>query len=266
VSLRPTAARTAAALLSMAALLLCASPATAAQYLAEARYDGVGESRSAATAVAAGVEGPFGSAIAQAGRLGTLRTLAESRTALGLYSASAEVEDMFRIVGPGGGTVGLVVNLVGELSGLRDYTVGAGFVVSQGGELFDDGVQVSDANPGGRGAFQLLRTLQVAPNLDFVFNARVFAESEAGRAVATMRPPRLSIAPELAGLYTLVRVSGEPVEPGAVPEPSTWGVMILGFGLTGGVLRRRRTARPFAERPDHAPRRTTSCNPAAHQA
>jgi hypothetical protein len=29
---------------------------------------------------------------------------------------------------------------------------------------------------------------------------------------------------------------------GAVPEPSTWGVMLLGFGLTGAMVRRRRTA------------------------
>ncbi|MES2753738.1 MAG: PEPxxWA-CTERM sorting domain-containing protein [Pseudomonadota bacterium] len=31
----------------------------------------------------------------------------------------------------------------------------------------------------------------------------------------------------------------------AVPEPATWGLMILGFGAVGGVLRRRRT-RPVA--------------------
>ena len=27
----------------------------------------------------------------------------------------------------------------------------------------------------------------------------------------------------------------------AVPEPATWGMMILGFGLAGGALRRSRT-------------------------
>jgi hypothetical protein len=36
----------------------------------------------------------------------------------------------------------------------------------------------------------------------------------------------------------LVRVSG----PGAVPEPATWTMMIAGFGLAGGALRRRRFA------------------------
>lgn len=30
------------------------------------------------------------------------------------------------------------------------------------------------------------------------------------------------------------------VVPGAVPEPATWAMMIVGFGMVGGVLRRRR--------------------------
>ena len=32
-------------------------------------------------------------------------------------------------------------------------------------------------------------------------------------------------------------------EPTAVPEPATWAMMILGFGLIGGVLRARRRPR-----------------------
>ena len=38
-----------------------------------------------------------------------------------------------------------------------------------------------------------------------------------------------------------------PVGPGpGVPEPATWGLMILGFGGIGAALRRRRTATAFA--------------------
>jgi len=32
-----------------------------------------------------------------------------------------------------------------------------------------------------------------------------------------------------------------PMEPGGVPEPSTWAMMITGFGLAGAALRRRRS-------------------------
>lgn len=35
-----------------------------------------------------------------------------------------------------------------------------------------------------------------------------------------------------------------PNQPPAVPEPSSWAMMILGFGLTGFALRRRRSADP----------------------
>ncbi|MEW5684436.1 MAG: PEPxxWA-CTERM sorting domain-containing protein [Pseudomonadota bacterium] len=36
-------------------------------------------------------------------------------------------------------------------------------------------------------------------------------------------------------------LSGAP-SPGGVPEPSTWAMMIAGFGLAGAAMRRRRTA------------------------
>ncbi|MEG3125743.1 PEPxxWA-CTERM sorting domain-containing protein [Sphingomonas sp. GB1N7] len=33
---------------------------------------------------------------------------------------------------------------------------------------------------------------------------------------------------------------------GAVPEPATWGMIIVGFGLTGAAIRRRRAEIAFA--------------------
>jgi opacity protein-like surface antigen len=36
------------------------------------------------------------------------------------------------------------------------------------------------------------------------------------------------------------------LSPAAVPEPATWGLMIMGFGGMGAVLRRRRQATAFA--------------------
>ena len=46
---------------------------------------------------------------------------------------------------------------------------------------------------------------------------------------------RITGAPEL----DLIRAAGFGV---AVPEPATWALMIMGFGLAGAGLRRRRTA------------------------
>lgn len=41
---------------------------------------------------------------------------------------------------------------------------------------------------------------------------------------------------------TAFTLYGEFTEAGAVPEPATWAMMIVGFGLTGGMLRQRRTS------------------------
>jgi hypothetical protein len=57
-----------------------------------------------------------------------------------------------------------------------------------------------------------------------------------------------------AGTYTVsVRGSSGPqgsysgaLNLGSVPEPATWAFMILGFGLIGGALRRRKAAVSFA--------------------
>ena len=38
----------------------------------------------------------------------------------------------------------------------------------------------------------------------------------------------------------------EPPQGGVIPEPATWAMMIAGFGLVGGAMRRRRVARAIA--------------------
>jgi hypothetical protein len=47
---------------------------------------------------------------------------------------------------------------------------------------------------------------------------------------------------EFAGGYLGARNIAILAEPGAIPEPATWGLLIAGFGLAGGALRRRRLA------------------------
>ncbi|OYU15902.1 MAG: hypothetical protein CFE37_03825 [Alphaproteobacteria bacterium PA4] len=48
-----------------------------------------------------------------------------------------------------------------------------------------------------------------------------------------------------SGSYIAMQVQGTadltPPPPGPVPEPASWALLILGFGLTGAVLRQRRT-------------------------
>lgn len=78
--------------------------------------------------------------------------------------------------------------------------------------------------------------------------------------VMTFRPPnplsQNAFAPALTGPWTQfgsrngigVRITGnptaviEPPGPGAVPEPGTWAMMLIGFGVVGGALRARRRA------------------------
>ncbi len=73
---------------------------------------------------------------------------------------------------------------------------------------------------------------------------------------ATPNPDTRSIGPLLlgAGTYT-INVSGfsrpfgtyeGTLAFGAVPEPATWAFMILGFGLIGATIRRRKVARRVA--------------------
>ena len=45
----------------------------------------------------------------------------------------------------------------------------------------------------------------------------------------------------VSATFKLLAVDTGPVG-GAVPEPATWGMMIMGFGLAGAVVRRRRAA------------------------
>lgn len=47
-----------------------------------------------------------------------------------------------------------------------------------------------------------------------------------------------------SGTVTLAAGS-VPVVPGAVPEPATWAMMVAGFGMIGGALRRRKAVVSF---------------------
>ena len=58
-------------------------------------------------------------------------------------------------------------------------------------------------------------------------------------------PTGQSLIPNLVYSFKLSRAEYLSLT-GAVPEPATWAMMIAGFGLVGGAMRRRRTALRFA--------------------
>jgi hypothetical protein len=46
--------------------------------------------------------------------------------------------------------------------------------------------------------------------------------------------------PDAVGVINYIDTTPPPPNPGAVPEPATWTMMILGFGAAGAMVRRRR--------------------------
>ena len=47
--------------------------------------------------------------------------------------------------------------------------------------------------------------------------------------------------------FSGITVAGVPVDTGAVPEPATWAMMLMGFGAVGFALRRRRSAKELLQ-------------------
>ncbi|MBL8771780.1 MAG: PEPxxWA-CTERM sorting domain-containing protein [Phenylobacterium sp.] len=80
----------------------------------------------------------------------------------------------------------------------------------------------------------VLRSGPGVTDASHTFNITIAPEYEA--QVTNELAPRLAVAD---GANLSIAVA-------AIPEPSTWALMILGFGAAGAALRRRRTAAPTA--------------------
>ncbi|WEK44717.1 MAG: choice-of-anchor C family protein [Candidatus Sphingomonas colombiensis] len=82
----------------------------------------------------------------------------------------------------------------------------------------------------------------------YTFDSAGFDKSNMGWAnytynfVATGTSTTLSFASQDAGPYGAA-LDNVALTFAGVPEPATWGLMILGFGAVGGAMRRRNTAR-----------------------
>jgi hypothetical protein len=95
--------------------------------------------------------------------------------------------------------------------------------------------------------FDVDETIYMKPSMTYFIEMLAGAGVQAAvfdgaHATATV-DPTFTILGDFALSYRVVGVPGGPAIPGgggAVPEPATWAMMVVGFGLLGGSLRRRR--------------------------
>ncbi len=116
-----------------------------------------------------------------------------------------------------------------------------------GGGQFDANAFLSGANPQANFSFELLSPsgviLQTAV-LDAAnnFNGLISDVLAAGAYTIGLRTTN-QFDPDFTISFSGV-ISGIAPSPAGVPEPTSWALMVLGFGGLGGLLRRRRRAGP----------------------
>ena len=116
------------------------------------------------------------------------------------------------------------------LSPFRSFSFVQDFDLSTGMLNYDD---MGDLSTTGRTRFTLSQAganLYQLTNFKYDFNNRTMGGTGVGRSEALLQ----------TGLPLFINAT-----PG-VPEPATWAMMIGGFGLIGGAMRRRRVAISFA--------------------
>lgn len=69
-------------------------------------------------------------------------------------------------------------------------------------------------------------------------NQRIYFTAGAGETITSLRFTATGIAYEIDDVAGTLKDSGNP---STVPEPATWGLMIVGFGMVGVGARRRRS-------------------------
>lgn len=96
-------------------------------------------------------------------------------------------------------------------------------------------------------AFSIDQTFFMKPSMTYFVEMYAGAGVQAavfdGATAFASVDPTFTILGDFALNYRVVGVPGGDVTPpGAVPEPATWAMMVAGFGVLGGALRRRRLA------------------------
>lgn len=240
---RPVQCRTVLGGVLAALLFLSANAASAATYFAEATIGSNVQSRLGEDPTRAVLRSAAGGLARAQASAGVVSAQAETeRNAR--HAAEAGFEETYRIVGLSSEPVPVILTALVSFRGQGVFETRTAFdVVQDGSDRLDLEYDLSRA-----GSRRILsrrasvrREVWLAPNVDFVFSLQSFATARRGFAAATVSRPFLRLDPAYAGDYRLARASDLPM--GAVPEPGTWAMLILGFGGIGAVLRRGGAAR-----------------------
>ena len=169
--------------------------------------------------------------------------------------AAATLTYSFEIAGPDGNvsaTIGATGSTSNERAGSADSSgIAILDIYSQSGALVNDiacgGSGVDACAPGEGPTIALNQSFSLVANQDYVVYMSIAADADATyvygvpsslASASAYLDPHITIDPGYAAAYSLS------VTPGVgnaspAPEPAAWAMLLIGFGLVGGALRRR---------------------------
>lgn len=239
-----------------AATFLCSAPAAAAEYISSVGYNaGAGAIQQSQTTA-----GPNSLTIGAGGESATATTsnvtggnaFASSITAdrgtnfNALATAIIRYEIM--LLGAPGVLVPVNVSATGYADGIgttaqgdRIYSASSSFTLRSSEIVFLSLFASADTSSGpGRQTFSLNSNTLLTPNVTYL--VELFARANSGGFVPSsaeaFADPVFTIDPAFASQYRLIGVP-QAAASTAVPEPGSWALMLVGFGLSGFALRRR---------------------------
>lgn len=127
----------------------------------------------------------------------------------------------------GSATLTLHVSDGQDFSSIDDGNLSVnGTIIGSGGLFQGDGVQFGNGNTPGNGALWDIETFNIAPSL-----------SPGNNSLSLSLPGQTDALSLVVAQFNLP--VGAAPDVGAVPEPATWAMMLGGFGMIGGAMRRR---------------------------